>query len=582
MKGCFPIRSIIRILPCLVLLLIVAGCGGGNTASHLATTSGTGRATFTVTWPARTRLVPDASNSIAVVINQGITVVARQTLARPASGATSTVSFNLLPVGTLSVTATAFPNTDGTGVAQASASAPLVTVGGQNTPFSLTMNSTIAHIDLTSASASVGIGSTLPIIATAKDASGAVVLVSSTKLSWKSLATGIASVDGSGIVTGVAVGSASITVTDSESGKSAQTTLAVKTVAPIAFRSAVLYSVPSPNEIVTADFDSDGKIDIVVGTSTALMILYGNGDGTFGTPQTILTWSGGISPYSAVDMNGDGKPDLVCTVSSQVLVLTNTGGRAFGAPVAIPCNSSLGALATADFNGDGKKDIAVVAYNHIGSTSTDIFIFLNQGAGVYTQGATLNNIWIITGMKTADLNADGKADLLVSITTDIVGTSGSSLYLGDGAGHFNGGGGAGTATANVDQTTVADFSGDGIMDYAIANSNDGSVSVIFGKGGGTFGTPANYGVGPYPDHLFATDLDGDGRPDIVVESRDATYFTVMRNQNGLFPNTVQFPIGSGFGCGPLTVADFNGDGKPDVVISSTSGNGVAVVLNNTP
>lgn len=573
-------RSYFSALLCLLLLPLFAGCGGGNTGSHLSAGSGQGRATLTMTWPARTRLIPEAANSIGVVIHQGTIEVTHQTLARPAAGGTVTVNFTALPVGVLSVTATAYPNSDGTGVAQASATAPLIIAAGQNTAFSLTMNSTIDHVDLSAARNSVGVGSTLPITATAKDTSGSIVLVSPTKWTWQSSAPGIATVDATGIVTGITVGSADITVTDTESGKAARTTVNVKPVGPLSFAAPTLYSVTAPNEIVTADFDGDGKIDIAVGTNSALVILYGKGDGTFEAPQTILTWTGGITPHSAADMNGDGKPDLVCTVPSQIIVLHNTGGRAFAAPIAIPCNTSLGTLVTADFNGDGKQDMAVVAYDHPGSTSTDIFTFLNQGGGVYAQGATVSNIWIITGLKTADLNSDGKADLLVSITTDMVGTSGANIYYGDGTGHFTGGPGVGTATANVDQTTVADFNGDGKPDFAIANSNDGSIAVVFGQGGGAFGTPAHYGVGPYPDHLVAADFDGDGRPDIVVENRDATYFTVLRNRNGLFPNTVQFP--TGVGSGPLAVADFNGDGKPDVVVSSTSGPNIAVILNNAP
>ncbi|MCW3099894.1 MAG: putative Ig proteinputative calcium-binding proteinFG-GAP repeat protein [Chthonomonadaceae bacterium] len=563
----------------IVFLLFLAGCGGGSNP-QLATTGGQGRATLTVAWPTRTRLIPDASNSIVVIVHQGTTAVANQTLARPAAGGTSTASFPSLPTGTLSVTATAYPNADGTGVAQATATIPLVILANQTTSFSITMGSTIDHVDLSATTATVKVGATLAITATAKDASGAVVLTTPARLSWLSSATGVATVDANGVVTGVGVGSADISVTDTESGKAAKTTVTVKPVGPISFAAPTLYSVTAPSEVLTADFDGDGKMDIVVGTNSALMVLYGKGDGTFETPQTVLTWNGGVTPYSVADMNGDGKPDLVCTVPSQIVILHNAGGRTFAAPIAIPTNTSLGTLVTGDFNGDGKQDIAVEANDHPGSTSTDIFIFLSQGSGVYTQGTTLGNSWFITGIKAVDLNADGKTDLLVSVTTSQVGTSGPAIYYGDGTGHFTGGPSFGTATANVDQTTVADFNGDGNKDLVIANSNDGSIAVIFGQGGSSYGTPAHYGVGPYPDHLVATDFDGDGHPDIIVENRDATHFTVLHNNNGLFPTTVQFP--TGVGAGPMAVADFNGDGKPDVVFSSTSGPNISVILNNSP
>jgi hypothetical protein len=578
MKGNLPMRATITGWFGIVFLLFLAGCGGGNN-TQLATTGGQGRATLSITWPARTRLIPDASNSIYVIISKDGIISAARVLARPAAGGTSTVNFPLLPTGTLSVTATAYPNVAITDVAQATATIPLVILANQTTSFSITMGSTIDHVDMSAVTSTLKIGATLAITATAKDATGAVVLTTPARLSWLSSATGVATVDANGLVTGAGVGSADISVTDTESGKAAKTTVTVKAVGPISFAAPTLYSVTAPNEIVTADFDGDGKIDIVVGTNSALMILYGKGDGTFEAPQTILTWTGGVTPYSVADMNGDGKPDLVCTVPSQILILHNAGGRAFAAPIAIPTNTSLATLVTGDFNGDGKQDIAVVANDHPGSSSTDIFIYLNQGNGVYTQGTTLTNGSFLTGMKAVDLNADGKIDLLVSVTTSQVGTSGPAIYYGDGTGHFTGGPSFGTATANVDQTTVADFNGDGIKDIVIANSNDGSIAVIFGQGGSSYGTPAHYGVGPYPDHLVAADFDRDGHPDIIVENRDATHFTVLHNSNGLFPTTVQFP--TGVGAGPMAVADFNGDGKPDVVFSSTSGPNISVILNNS-
>ena len=123
MRGNTSMRSFLLVPFGILFVLLLAGCGGGSN-TQLATTGGQGRATLTVTWPARTRLIPDASNSIAVVVKQGTTISAQQTLARPAAGGTSTASFASLPTGTLSVTATAYPNADGTGVAQATATVP--------------------------------------------------------------------------------------------------------------------------------------------------------------------------------------------------------------------------------------------------------------------------------------------------------------------------------------------------------------------------------------------------------------------------------------------------------------------------
>jgi len=210
----------------LLCLLILAGCGGGNN-SQLITTGGQGRATLTIQWPSLTRLIPDASNSIKVVITQGDTLVATKTLARPASGGTTTADFPSLPTGAQSVTATAYPNANGTGVAQATATVPLVVVANQTSNFSVTMASTITHLDLAAPAASVNQGATLQYTAVGKDASGAVVLTTPGRLTWISSVTGFVTIDGNGLATGVAPGSSDITVTDTESNKSARTTVTV-------------------------------------------------------------------------------------------------------------------------------------------------------------------------------------------------------------------------------------------------------------------------------------------------------------------------------------------------------------------
>src|SRR5579863_9074870 len=88
----------------IILLCLIVGCGSGL---H-PTTSSFGRASFTMIWPRQGRLIPAASNSIVVQILSGTTRIATQTLARPASGGAASATFNTLPVGSLTATATAY------------------------------------------------------------------------------------------------------------------------------------------------------------------------------------------------------------------------------------------------------------------------------------------------------------------------------------------------------------------------------------------------------------------------------------------------------------------------------------------
>jgi len=175
----------------------LAGCGGG---SDTDTTSGAGRATVAVTWPtSTTRLIPVAANSIVIRFLQGTTVVSTRTIARPTTGTSSTVTFPTLPAGVLILQATAYPNSDGSGVAQSTASSSITLVAGQNTALGITMASTIATLGITPTSPTVAVGGTTQLAMTAMDSGGHLVLTSASTVSWASGSPGIATIFGEGL-----------------------------------------------------------------------------------------------------------------------------------------------------------------------------------------------------------------------------------------------------------------------------------------------------------------------------------------------------------------------------------------------
>jgi hypothetical protein len=223
-------HRIYMVLVVAVHVVLLAGCGGGSTPTGTTQAGATGRAVLTVTWPTRSRLVPAASNSIRVVVKQGSVPVEQRLLPRPAGGGMTTASFDALPVGALNIGATAYPGADGSGVAQATVTAPLAIQAGQTTSFALTMASTIDHLELT-ANSQLYVGDTVQPLIVAKDSAGAVVLLSAGKLQWQSTDTAVATVDSSGLVTGPKAGTASISVTDTESQKFTALTLTVVTPA---------------------------------------------------------------------------------------------------------------------------------------------------------------------------------------------------------------------------------------------------------------------------------------------------------------------------------------------------------------
>jgi hypothetical protein len=217
-------------------LLIMSGCGGGGGNNA----SGTGAASLSITWPTRSRLIPAASNSIRIIFTQNGTILANQLVPRPATGGTSSITVNNLKVGALIMAATAYPNADGTGVAQATGTSTINIADNQTTSVTLTMNSTIDHLEVTPSPLNVVAGSNVQVVATAKDASGAVVLTTPGKFTFNSATTSAATIDTNGLLHGVSQGSSQITVVETESSKQIAVTA---NVAPI----------PGPVAIYVAD-----------------------------------------------------------------------------------------------------------------------------------------------------------------------------------------------------------------------------------------------------------------------------------------------------------------------------------------
>ena len=223
------------ILMCAALSLIaISGCGGGGSRET------TGRMTVTMTWPERTRLVPDAANTVKVELFDGTDErnnrIAFQVINRPFAQTdgktTAQATFEGLPVANLLLKATAYPQDPGDAVnpsvvAQATGQTVVsIQPGDNNPPVNLTMNSTIDRINVTSTFLTVN-SAPGTLTATAVDAAGNVVLVTPAKLQWQSNLESVATVTNAGVVSAVSPGFAVITVRDTESNKTGSGTVTV-------------------------------------------------------------------------------------------------------------------------------------------------------------------------------------------------------------------------------------------------------------------------------------------------------------------------------------------------------------------
>jgi hypothetical protein len=338
--------------------------------------------------------------------------------------------------------------------------------------------------------------------------------------------------------------------------------------------------------ITVGDFNGDGKPDFAVANEQAnnVSVLIGNGDGSF---RTAVNYATGTNPYSVVaaDFDGDGKTDLAVANSNvsgtgvgNISILAGNGDGTFRAAVnLIPGpGASPYALTAADFNGDGKADLAVVSFSN-----QSIYILQGNGDGTFQTGVRYvvgaNPQSIVAG----DFNGDGKTDLAVANSSvSTTGNGSVSVLLGNGDGTFLAAASY-AANANPSSIGVADFNGDGKQDLAVANQNSFDISILTGNGDGTFRASTNYPANGKVAGLVVADFNGDGKPDVAVANPQSNTASVLLG-NG--DGTLQAATTYATDISPFSMVagDFNGDGRTDMAIANVSGWNVTVYLGKAP
>ncbi len=337
--------------------------------------------------------------------------------------------------------------------------------------------------------------------------------------------------------------------------------------------------VAEPSAIVAADFNGDGKLDLVITGNIRVYVFLGNGDGTFapptGSPLSPASppYDDRASPYTGSmalgDFNHSGHLGLAVTEfqNEAAVILLGNGNGTFS-PSSANFANALGdpgvAIAAADFNKDGNLDLALV-----NGLSGQLPVVLGYGDGAFTPAGDLSPTGFPAAIALGDFNNDGKLDAVIAASgSQQYPGSGLAVSLGKGDGTFTSGPNSPIPLgASLTAIVAADFNGDGKLDLAVTDGVTNVVMILLGNGDGTFGPPATIPVGKEPLAIVAGDFNNDGKLDLAVANyQDGTVTLLLGNGDGTFTQALGSPYTVGTGPSQMLAADFNDDGKLDLVV----------------
>lgn len=264
---------------------------------------------------------------------------------------------------------------------------------------------------------------------------------------------------------------------------------------------------------------------------------------------------GGSFAIATGDFNNDGKLDVAVINGLNIDVSLGNGDGTFRIPVRVPTNLTY-SLAVGDFNNDGNLDIAVAD-----PTSNSADVFLGNGDGTFKPAIKSKTSASPAFVAVGDFNHDGKLDLAVINIPNI------SILLGKGDGSFLAPIDNQTFTTGPSDLVVTDFNHDGKLDVVVVGSEyeSSAIGVLFGNGDGTLKSSITTPLGTTAYTVAVADLNRDGNLDAAIASNFDDFAVLLGDGTGSFGSAVYYNTIQGFG--NIQAGDFNGDGTLDLALA---------------